>query len=135
MSDNSEDQTKGVKEQLTKMTNNLPSLNAVIKASVEQTNNILSQLEITKQDIDFRINSFASSRLQPLMYQMKNVVNKAIVLYSQREYYGPQIVAGSAIAVGGLVTLRRGRLPGFFTAGVTGTGTYTAIYGAPKFNS
>ncbi len=86
--------------------------------------------------MDQNIDSFVSSRVRPLLnrigYQVKNVMR----LYQQREYYGPQIVAGSAVAVSSIVYLRRrGRLPAIFSGGVTGVGAYTGVYGLPQFVS
>ena len=112
----------------------LPSLKEIIGTSVSHANVLLSKLESKKHDIDTQVDAFASSRLVPIMVKAKYVFQRAVILYESREHYGPQLVAGSAFLVGSLVSLRRGRIPGFFTATATGGCAYGAIYGAPKLN-
>ena len=126
--------TKNVKDTISNVSNNIPSLKSIIKSSVHKTNTLLSTLETKKYQVDQNIDSFASSRLRPLVSQMKHIVNRSIGYYERREYYGPQIIAGSVAIVGGLVTLRRGKVPGLFTSAVTGGGAYTGIYGLPQLN-
>ena len=110
------------------------TLRAIIKTSVTKTNILLSTLQTKKYEVDTQVNSFASSRIVPVMNKVKFAFQEVLGLYQQREYYGPQIVAGSALAVGSIVSLRRGRIPGVFTAATTGAGAYGAIYGIPKID-
>lgn len=134
MSNNKENPTEGIKDEASKLANSIPSLKQVVKTSVQQINCLLSTLETTKKDVDSSIDSFASSRVRPLMSQVKLFSQKAMGYYQKREYYGPQIIAGSAAAVGSLVYLRRGRAPAVFTSAVTGIGAYAGVYGGPNFN-
>ena len=130
---NDENPVRKFKESLSKASESLPSLKGAIKTSVDKTNSILSTLEAKKYHIDQSVDGFVSSRLRPLMTRISSQVSRAYVIYQKREYYGPQIVAGSAAAMSSLVYLRRGRVPAFFTGTVTGAGAYTGIYGLPKF--
>ncbi len=131
MSSNNENQLQKIKEDVTKFNNKIPSLKATVKASVDTVNLLLSKLETNKHSIDAKIDSFASSRVRPLLGQVKRTLEKTLVLYQHRQYYGPQIIAGTAGSVGALVTLRRGKIPGMFTGAITGACAYAGIYGGP----
>jgi len=132
---NNENPIQSIKEMTAKATSSLPSLSlkTIVKTTVSKTNTMLSTLEHTKYTMDQNIHGFFSSRIRPLMTQMSHYGKRCIVLYQKREYYGPQIVSGSAAAVSSIVYLRRGRLPAIVSGGVTGVGVYTGIYGLPKF--
>ena len=131
---NIQEQFSQVSGKFTSITSKVPTLKETIGTSVSHANVLLSKLETKKHEIDTTLDAFASSRLVPIVVKVKYVIQRAVVLYQQREYYGPQLVAGSAFLVGSLVSLRRGRIPGFFTAAATGGSAYGAIYGAPKLN-
>ena len=116
-----------VKEQLERLTNGI-SLKKGIQLTVENTNSILATLEQSSNSAS----TIVSSRVRPLWSQVQRYAQMLMQGYQRREYYGPQIVAGSAAAVGMLVTLRRGKVPGAFTGTLAGVGSYGTIYGFPK---
>jgi hypothetical protein len=134
MSDSTGNPIQTIKNESKKITKDIPSLNEVVKVSVDRINLLLSKLETNKHDLDQRIGSFTSSRVVPIMNRVNFGIKRVMGFYQRREYYGPQIVAGSAAAVGTIVTLRRGKVPGLFTGGLTGGFAYTGIYGGPKFS-
>jgi hypothetical protein len=116
-----------VKEQIQQLTNGI-SVKKGVHFAVENTNSILATLEQSSNTAS----SFASSRLRPLWYHVKKYTQMSMQVYQQREYYGPQIVLGSATAVGMLVSLRRGKVPGAITGTVMGLTSYGGVYGFPK---
>jgi hypothetical protein len=56
------------------------------------------------------------------------IATKAMFMYERRHEFGPHIVGGSAIAVGGLTAVRRGRVPGVLVGVMTGGLAYLAVY-------
>jgi len=55
--------------------------------------------------------------------------------YEHRGQYGPQIVAGSAALIGGVVALRTGKIPGALAAGLTGAAAYGNVYGYEDYSA
>jgi hypothetical protein len=100
-------------------------LNSAIKAGVQKTNSLLATLESEK----VQTSTIVSSRLRPLLNQGYKYAQKGVVLYERRKYYGPQIIGGTAVVVGGLVGIRRGKIPGMFMGGLGGAGSYSFVYG------
>ncbi len=105
----------------------MPALNlkSAIKVAVVETNRILSTLENQKD----ATSDFAGSRLRPLGARLGSLAKNLIAKYEMREYYGPQIIAGSTATIGGLVSMRRGKIPGVFMGALTGVTSYRAVYG------
>ena len=99
-------------------------LNSAIKTGVNKTNEALFTLEQKKSEAS----NFASSRMRPLATQVRSAATKAMTTYENRKNYGPQIVAGSAAAVGLLVAARRGKVPGVVMGGLTGVAASKNIY-------
>ena len=99
-------------------------LHSTIKAGVAKANSALSTMETTKTEAS----NFASSRIRPLATKVQQGATKAITVYENRKNYGPQIVAGSAAAVGILVAARRGKFSGALAGGLTGTAAVKTIY-------
>lgn len=99
-------------------------LNSAIKTGVNKTNEALFTLEQKKSEAS----NFASSRIRPLATQVRSAATKAMTTYENRKNYGPQIVAGSAAAVGLLVAARRGKVPGVVMGGLTGVAASKNIY-------
>ena len=75
------------------------------------------------------------SRLQQLGKQGRYIVTRAMSTYEHRGQYGPQVVAGSAAVVGGLVALRTGKVTGTLAGGLAGAGAYGNVYGYEDFSS
>ncbi len=100
-------------------------LKSAIKAAVVKTNGILSTLENQKNVTS----DLVGSRVRPLAERLNSIAKTLIVKYEMRHYYGPQIIAGSTAAITGLVSMRRGKIPGVFMGGLAGVGSYGAVYG------
>lgn len=97
-----------------------------IKQAVNLTNSTLSSFE---QAADESSTMFVS-RLQQLGRQARHIATRAVSTYEQRTQYGPQIVAGSAVVMGGVIALRTRRLPaGVVAGGLGGAAAYGNIYG------
>jgi hypothetical protein len=103
-------------------------LKSSIKSLVSNTNCLLGTLE----DTTHMTKEFAASRLRPVVNQIKYGLGKGIILYEQREYYGPQIVGATTAIVASVVGIRRGKVPASLAAGITATGMYSVVYGMPK---
>ena len=101
------------------------SLNAAIKRVVDMTNRTLAIFEQTTEETS---TAFAS-RLTSFARQARYVATRGISIYEQRGNYGPQIVGGAAVVVGGAVALRRGRFPGALAGGVSAAAAYGTVYG------
>ena len=101
------------------------SLKAAIKKIVDVTNRTLAVFEQTTDDTS---TAFVS-RFTSLVRQAKNIATRGMAAYDHRGNYGPQIVGGTALVVGGAVALRRGRFPGAFAGGLGGAVAYGNIYG------
>lgn len=113
-----------------KKTSNDPLLQS-IKEIVKVTNSGLASFEEATDETSTMI----VSRLMSLARQGRYLATRAATTYEHRSQYGPQIVAGSAAVVGGLVALRTGRIPGALAAGVTGAATYGNVYGYEDYSA
>lgn len=103
-------------------------LKSSIKSLVNNTNCLLGTLE----DTTHTTKEFAASRLRPVVNQIKYGLEKGIMFYEQREYYGPQIVGATTAIVASIVGIRRGKVPASLAGGVTAISTYSVVYGLPK---
>jgi hypothetical protein len=56
------------------------------------------------------------------------VAAKAVRMYERRHEFGPHIVGGSSLLSGGIVTARRGRIPGVLVGAAVGGIAYLAVY-------
>jgi 2-methylcitrate dehydratase PrpD len=72
---------------------------------------------------------------QPLVQGLKVVEHEASYLaskgfqvYERRHEFGPHLVVGSALTIGGLVALRRGRFSGAISGALTAGLTYVTLY-------
>mmetsp|Transcript_15075 Transcript_15075/g.18383 ORF Transcript_15075/g.18383 Transcript_15075/m.18383 type:complete len:136 (+) Transcript_15075:200-607(+) len=133
MADKKDNPLQSIKDMLSK-SNELPSLKDGIQVAVNKTNGILETLEAKKHRVDHSVDLFASSRVRPIMSRIYVYIERGVKFYQLRQYYGPQIIGASVATVGALVTARRGKIPGLFTSAFTGAGSYTFVYGIPKFN-
>ncbi|KAL3774341.1 hypothetical protein ACHAWO_009288 [Cyclotella atomus] len=104
--------------------NNDPLLSS-IRQLVTQTNKTLSSFEQSTVESSTTL----VSRLSSLASQIRHVASKAVVAYDHRGYYGPQICAGAALLVGGVVGMRRGKAVGALAGGVGGLAAYENVYG------
>lgn len=100
------------------------SLKSSIKAGVNSANNILASLE---EQAD-RYGKPVVKSLHDIQHEGEIVANKASVFYEKRKQYAPEIIGGSALLVGSIVGLRRGRLPALATGAATGFLAYLGVY-------
>lgn len=105
------------------------NLKCTIKSSVKATN---AALAIMEESYVSTQSNFVS-RLGSLQRQGRFVAEKAIRAYQAREQYGPQVVGSSAVVLGGITTLRRGKLPGVAVGMMAGSAAYAAVYGIPIY--
>lgn len=114
-----------------KSINNGPILQSCIKQFVSITNSTLASFEQAADESSHML----VSRLQQIAKQGKFIATRAVSTYEHRGYYGPQIVAGSAAAVGSIVGLRRGKVTGVLAGGITGIAAYGNIYGYDDYSA
>mmetsp|Transcript_37580 Transcript_37580/g.82425 ORF Transcript_37580/g.82425 Transcript_37580/m.82425 type:complete len:198 (+) Transcript_37580:3-596(+) len=100
-----------------------------ISSAVSITNAALAQVE-EKTDV---LSTSVISRMRAFGSQASHVFRDGMVMYERRGQYGPQLVAGSALAFGGFVGLRRGRIPGVLVGSIAGGTAYANIYGIESF--
>ena len=100
------------------------SLRAAIQSAVQSTNKALASLE---QDTE-RIRTPVVNAIHVLETQGQGVAHRAAHVYRCRRDYAPFLIGGSALLVGGLVGLRRGRAPAAITGSVAGFLTYLGVY-------
>jgi hypothetical protein len=99
-------------------------LKSSIKTGVEKTNKALAGLEESSEKIG-----------HPVVEALKSVKHEGEIaahhigsLYESRKEYGPQIIVGSSLLVGGIFGLRRGRVPAVVSGAATGLFTYVGVY-------
>lgn len=92
---------------------------------VAATNSTLASFEQTTQESS----TMFASRLSALGRQMAYVSSRAAAGYESRRDYGPQLIGGAALVVGGVVGLRTGKIGGALAGGLGGTAAYENIYG------
>lgn len=100
------------------------SIKSSIKAGVNAANKVLAELE-DKADT---YGKPVVKSLQNIEHEGEVIANKATKFYDQRKQYAPEIIGGSALLVGGIVGLRRGKLPAVATGAVTGFLAYLGVY-------
>jgi hypothetical protein len=99
------------------------TLRSAIKSGVEATNKTLASLEQSTEQIRRPV----SNAVQVVEKEGQNVAQQAAHMYNCRRDYAPVWIGGSAV-VGGLIGLRRGRVPAAMTASVTGFLVYLGVY-------
>lgn len=114
-----------------KSINNGPILQSCIKQFVSITNSTLASFEQAADESSHML----VSRLQQIAKQGKFIATRAVSTYEHRGYYGPQIVAGSAAAVGSIMALRRGKVTGVLAGGITGIAAYGNVYGYDDYSA
>jgi len=107
------------------------SLKTSIKKIVEVTNSTLATFE---QTTDETSTAFVS-RLMSLGRQARYIAARGMAAYEQRGSYGPQIVGGTALVLGGAVALRRGKFLGALASGLGGAAAYGNVYGYQDYYS
>ena len=101
------------------------SLRSGIKSLVNTTNTTLASLEHTTNVTSTSI----VSRLNTIGHQLRYAYGRWSAMYNNRQTYGVPVIAGSALVVGSIVGVRRGKIVGGVSALFTGGGCYANIYG------
>ena len=110
--------------------NNDPLLDS-IKRFVNVTNSTLASFE----EATYHTSSTFVSRLQQLGKQGRYILARANNIYDQRGQYGAVAVVGSAALVGGVVSLRVGKVSGVLAASMAGAAVYGNIYGYEDYSA
>mmetsp|Transcript_14787 Transcript_14787/g.19352 ORF Transcript_14787/g.19352 Transcript_14787/m.19352 type:complete len:167 (-) Transcript_14787:94-594(-) len=100
------------------------SLKQGVKASVHATNDALAKAEETTIELRKPI----AQGLKTMEYEGSKGIAVVWKAHARRHEFGPHIVGGSALLVGALVGLRRGRIPGVVSAAVAGGLAYAFAY-------
>eukprot|EP00584_Thalassiosira_punctigera_P011531 CAMPEP_0172568902 /NCGR_PEP_ID=MMETSP1067-20121228/121458_1 /TAXON_ID=265564 ORGANISM="Thalassiosira punctigera, Strain Tpunct2005C2" /NCGR_SAMPLE_ID=MMETSP1067 /ASSEMBLY_ACC=CAM_ASM_000444 /LENGTH=146 /DNA_ID=CAMNT_0013360615 /DNA_START=220 /DNA_END=660 /DNA_ORIENTATION=+ len=103
-----------------------------IKQFVNLTNSTLANFERATDESSTMI----VSRLRQLGRQGWHIASRSLSTYEHRGQYGPQIVAGAAVVVGGAVALRTRRVPAALVgAGLGGAAAYGNVYGYEDYSA
>ena len=103
-------------------------LRSFVQTSVRSINGGLATLETVTTEVSKPLHTGFDTVATNTSYASKKVVE----VYDQRYQYGPFIIVGSAVVVGGLMALRsKSRTAGLITSLITGGATYGAIYENP----
>ena len=100
-----------------------------LSAAVSATNAALAQVEEKTGAASLTV----LSRMRSVGNQARHIFRDGFVLYERRGQYGPQLVAGSALLLGGIVGLKRGRIPGALVGSAAAAGSYANVYGIDGF--
>jgi hypothetical protein len=100
------------------------SLRKSIHETVVATNGFLGLLEKTSGELSQPL----GKGLKTVEHEGSNLASKAFLVYERRHEFGPHLVVGSALTIGGLVALRRGRFSGAISGALTGGLTYVTLY-------
>lgn len=107
-----------------KKKNESSPLKPAIHAAVEATNHLLAELQSTTEKVQRPIVAGLDTVSKEGSYVAANVMHA----YERRHEYGPLLVLGTSAVVGGVVTLRRGRVPAVIGASLAGGLAYLAVY-------
>lgn len=100
-----------------------------LSTAVSATNATLAQVEEKTGAASLTV----LSRMRSVGNQARHIFRDGFVLYERRGQYGPQLVAGSALLLGGIVGLKRGRIPGALVGSAAAAGSYANVYGIDGF--
>lgn len=104
----------------------IPSLRESIQEFVVQTNKTLASLEAKYQET---IRKPMTQAVHQISDTSTTINEQATYLYKQHLPYEPYAMIGASILVGGLTSLRRGRVAGVGSTVVVGGLSYWFIYG------
>lgn len=100
------------------------SLKKSIKSGVNSANVFLADLQ---EHVD-KVGQPVVKSLHNVQHEGAIVATKASDFWSKRKQYGPEIIAGSSLFVGGIMGIRRGRIPAVVSGTMTGFLTYVGVY-------
>jgi hypothetical protein len=104
----------------------VPSLRESINDFVKLTNTTLSTMESKYQETIQAPMTQAVHQLSDTTMTLSEQLNQ---LYEKRYVYGPYAIVGSSLLVGGIATVRRGRISGIVSTLMVGGLSYGIIYG------
>jgi hypothetical protein len=81
----------------------------------------------TLEDSSEKIRKPMASSMAVVNKEGKHLAQEASHLYSVRHEYAPHLIGGATV-LGGLIGLRRGRVPAAVTASMTGFVSYLVVY-------
>ena len=119
--DKAKEQYAGLAAQISAMR---ASLKSGIKVAVDATNDALASAEETTISVRKPI----AEGVKTVEHEGSKAISEVWKAYEHRHEYGPHIVGGSALLVGGLVGMRRGRIPAAVSAALIGGLAYTFVY-------
>ncbi|VEU43688.1 unnamed protein product [Pseudo-nitzschia multistriata] len=96
----------------------------LIKSGVSAANNGLRLAQTTFLNFKEPI----SSTLQSIEENGAVASKNAKTIYMKRKQYAPEIMGGTAVATGGYLWLRRGRIAGVFGAVIGAGAAYSIVY-------
>jgi hypothetical protein len=100
------------------------SLRKSIHETVVATNGFLGSLEKTSGEISQPL----VQGLKVVEHEASSLASKGFHVYERRHEFGPHLVVGSALTIGGLVALRRGKVSGAVSGALTAGLTYVTLY-------
>mmetsp|Transcript_13659 Transcript_13659/g.24730 ORF Transcript_13659/g.24730 Transcript_13659/m.24730 type:complete len:149 (+) Transcript_13659:151-597(+) len=101
-------------------------IRAPIKSAVGFTNATLADVE----EAYHNVKSEVMPNLEAAATTVQAGAQHVVTVYEKRRQYGPAIIGGTAVVMGGLVTLRRGKVPGAFVGALSAAGAYVGVYGS-----
>ena len=113
------------KSSLTSMVGTARSLlKSTVHSAVVSTNQFLSTLEHTADSVTEAVRGPTAAGLE----QATAFTKQAVAVYDRRYEYGPYLVGGTGVLTGGVVALRRGRVPGALAGLLAGGLAYAVVY-------
>ena len=94
------------------------------KWTVDTTNTMLKQLEVATKNVQKPVTTV----VETLEHYGTLVATQSRIVYERRHEFAPYYVAGATVGLGGIMALRRGRIPGVIIGVLAGGITYMALY-------
>jgi len=105
------------------------SLKVGCQETVAATNRALATAEAQSKQWTQSVVRTVESVERTITREGSNMASEVLSMYNMaRIQYGPQLVVGSGLVVGGIVALRRGRFTGTLSGLLSGTAVYSIMY-------
>jgi len=98
-----------------------------LRSAVQTTNRALASLEST-------IKGPITTAYHKTTETGSEIAAYGVDCYQRRHEFGVVGIAATSLTAGGIVTLRRGRLPGVVAAAIAGAAAYGVVYGLDDLN-
>lgn len=99
------------------------SLKSIIKSGVAASNRALANMEESTE----KIRTPVVSAMKTIESEGKTVAHQVGHVYQVRHEYAPHIIGGASL-LGGLIGLRRGRVPAVMVGSLSGFFAYLGVY-------